>query len=463
MHLKGNSRTYLGMDLQQKLTLKYNKPVPRYTSYPTAPHFHVKIDGKMYANWLANVSNNTPVSLYVHIPFCPNLCLYCGCNTRITSNLNFMHGYCLSVVKEIKMVAKAVGKKLKVSHFQWGGGTPSYITPEDFKLISQTAKNHFDFLEDTEFSVEIDPRVLLPEMIQTFVDEGVNRVSFGVQDFKNEVQKAVNRVQPYDLTKHAVDDLRAAGVDRVNLDLMCGLPFQTVKSIEESVRLAASLNPDRLALFGYAHVPWMKKHQEVLEQYHLPDEQERYGQFMAAQNALAKAGFNTIGIDHFAKDDDALWQAKLQGTLRRNFQGYTPDNADTLIGFGASAVSCLPDGYAQNNPSTKAYEMLLADEVFPIHKGIKTDIDDILRREIIMTLMCYYKVDVGAICAAKGREISCVADAFKRLKPLVEDALITVENNVVALVEENYALARVVASCFDTYFENDGTKHAQAV
>lgn len=455
------------VDVEQ-LILKYNKPVPRYTSYPTAPHFHKGISSATYATWLAGLPADVPVSVYIHIPFCKTLCWYCGCNTRITSNSSVMRDYCAAVIKEIAMVRAAVGKRLKVSHFQWGGGTPSYIHADDFLAISQAVQHHFQLLENAEVSVEIDPRVLQDDMVAAMAKTGVNRVSFGVQDFNPKVQEAINRVQPFTTTQDAVTRLRQAGITQINLDLMYGLPYQTADSITETVQLAARLNPDRLALFGYAHVPWLKKHQTLLEQHHLPTQEERLAQFTTATQALAQAGFHAIGIDHFAKETDPLWQAKQSGTLRRNFQGYTTDTADSLIGLGCSAISCLPGGYMQNNTSSKAYSLLVNEGVFPTGKGIATSVEDVFRRDVIMTLMCHYRVDVATLAAKHGisrpNYQQMIHTATTKMRPFIEDGLVhTSPSGTLNLATGNHALARLVASCFDTYFADDGQKHAQAV
>jgi oxygen-independent coproporphyrinogen-3 oxidase len=442
---------------------KYNAGVPRYTSYPTANHFHQGVGNAQYHEWLKRLPEDEAISLYLHIPFCKKMCWYCGCNTRIVSKYEPVSNYAKNLATEIELVASYIGRKQKVSHVQWGGGTPTYLSSKDFEFLFSKIHEAFDVQETAEVSVEIDPRTLAEEKVATLAKLGVNRASLGVQDFDPAVQEAINRVQPYEQTAQTVNWLRIHGIQEINFDLIYGLPLQTLDTIRKSVKLTKQLEADRVALFGYAHVPWFKSHQKVLEQHHLPTPEERYEMFNVASDAFISEGYTAIGIDHFALENDSMTKALKNKTLHRNFQGYTVDNSPYLIGLGASSISCLPDGFAQNSPSTKAYEEAVSSGLLSIVRGIAVNDRDILVRAVIEQLMCYFEVDLEAVATTHQQTPDILAGSMPRLKELEEDGFITVDKYKITILEHGKPLTRVVAACFDTFFQEKENQHAQAV
>jgi oxygen-independent coproporphyrinogen III oxidase len=341
--------------MNPELLARYDRPVPRYTSYPAAPHFHAGVGPDTYRGWLARLPDDAPLSLYLHIPFCHALCWYCGCHTTIARRYRPVAEYLGLLLAELDLVGTALGERRPVSHIHFGGGTPTMLAPADLLALGERLRARFEIRSDAEFAVEIDPRPLTRETVNALVAMGVNRASLGVQDVNPEVQRAINRWQPFIVVERVVDRLRDAGISGINFDLMYGLPHQTVERVLQSIEAAVQLRPARVALFGYAHVPWMRRHQRLIDESTLPDTMERAAQSEAAADRLATAGYVAIGVDHFALPDDSLALALRQGRLRRNFQGYTTDRAPALLGFGASAIGSLPQGYVPNAVSIPKY------------------------------------------------------------------------------------------------------------
>jgi oxygen-independent coproporphyrinogen-3 oxidase len=337
------------------LVRKYARPVPRYTSYPTAPHFHAGIGAARAAAWLEALPAASRLSLYFHIPFCRSLCWFCGCHTKITNRTAPVERYLETMLAEIAVAAKHLGRGRTVAHIHLGGGSPRLLSPDDLRRLAAALHRDFTVAPDAEFAIEIDPRTVDEARAAALGEIGVNRASLGVQDFDPAVQRAINRVQPLELTARVAGLLRGHGITRLNLDLMYGLPLQSTAGFAATVETALALAPDRIALFGYAHVPWMKKHQALIDTAALPDAWQRWCQARAAARRLEQAGYAAIGLDHFAKPQDALACAAAAGTLRRNFQGYTADPADALVGFGASAIGALPRAISR----TKAISALM--------------------------------------------------------------------------------------------------------
>jgi oxygen-independent coproporphyrinogen-3 oxidase len=393
--------------LDAELVARYDRRVPRYTSYPTAPNFTPDVDAAAYAAWLGALPRGEALSLYLHVPFCAELCFYCGCHTTVARRYAPVAAYVDLIEREIALVAGLLGKSRPVAHVHWGGGTPTILSPEHFIQINRILRLRFDVGRDAEIAIEIDPRVLTPIHVEALAAAGVNRASLGVQDFDETVQRAINRIQTYQETASAVERLRGAGIRSVSLDLMYGLPHQSVASVETSVRTALQLNPDRIALFGYAHVPWMKRHQALLPEDRLPEAVERIRQASAASAAIVEAGYVAIGLDHFARPDDPLAHSQRTGHLRRNFQGYTTDKAPTLIGFGTSSIGHLPQGYVQNASSTVAYRDAILSGRLATARGIAVTADDRLRGAIIERLMCDLEVDLERIASIYGGAPSC--------------------------------------------------------
>lgn len=444
-------------------TLKqFDRAVPRYTSYPTAPHWQAGVTDDSYRGWLGAVAESDACSLYFHVPFCAAMCWYCGCHTKIVKRYQPVADYAQVLGQEVALVAGAIPEPPRVTHVHWGGGTPTMLTPKDFSSLMETARRHFRFADDAEVAVEIDPRTMTRDMAEALAKSGVTRASIGVQDFNTHVQKAVNRIQPYKVTERAVAWLRDAGVNAINFDLMYGLPGQSIDDTILSVDLANRLAPDRLAVFGYAHVPWMKAHQRMIDEDALPDGPARMAQVDAVAKRLAEYGYRRIGLDHFARADDALAMALDQGRLKRNFQGYTTDPAPVQLGFGASAIGSLPQGYVQNETSLRSYARCIEDGRLAVVRGIELTADDRLRRAVIERLMCTLEVDLTAMADRFG-----VAETFgpelDALASMQTAGLVEITASRIRITAEGRPLMRTVAAVFDRYLETGVARHSQAV
>lgn len=447
-----------------KILAKYRDArLPRYTSYPTAPHFTPEITGKDYSAWLEAIGPDKMLSLYLHIPFCSQMCWYCGCHTKVVNGYAPVANYVALLRREIELVAKALPGRRKVSHIHWGGGTPNLLSRDDFAALMALLGEHFELTRDAEIAVEVDPRRLDRDQAHALAAAGVNRASLGVQDFNPEVQQAINRVQPFEMVEKCVADLRAAGITSINFDLLYGLPQQDLTKLERNLRLSAALRPDRIALFGYAHVPWMKKHQQLIDETTLPDGQARVKQAGFASKMLAWLGYKPIGLDHFALPHDPMVEALDAGKLHRNFQGYTLDEADVLIGLGVSAIGSLPLGYIQNSADFVAYAKAIRKGEFAITRGRELTNDDRLRRRAIEELMCQGKLDLSALCEAG----QIPADSFDRelteLIPLVQDGLVETADRKITVTERGRPLVRAVCAVFDRYLDRSGTRHSRAI
>lgn len=436
--------------------------VPRYTSYPTAPHFTAGIGAADYADWLAALPEEATLSLYFHIPFCLELCLYCGCNTKAVRQQEPIDRYTQTLLAEIDIVSALTGRR-KVTHLHWGGGTPSMLGDAGFRRLMDRLHRVFDLGTLREHAIELDPRRVTSSFARTLADDGVDRASLGVQDFSSQVQQAIGRIQPFDVVARTASLLREAGIDRLNIDLMYGLPEQRQSDVVRSADLASSLDPARLALFGYAHVPWLKKHQRLIDESRLPDTQARLAQARVAAATLADLGYRPIGFDHFADPRDELAIAAQEGRLRRNFQGYTVDNADALIGFGASAISRTPQGFAQNAPDVARHARAIESGRLPIVKGIALAAEDRLRWAIIERLLCDFAVDlddlVDGLSGAAGRFSGEIA----ALAPFARAGLVQIDGNRIAIPEQGRNFARLIASTFDAYLPANKARHSVAV
>jgi oxygen-independent coproporphyrinogen III oxidase len=452
--------------MDSTVLLKYDQRVPRYTSYPTAVQFTDQVGREQHAQWLGEVGRAEPVSLYVHVPFCEVLCWYCGCNTQVGRHQNTFENYTDLVCREIDMAAAHLSCRPEAAAVHWGGGTPSSIGPARMARIMAKLREHFDFLPDAEIAVEIDPRVLSPQDIVTLTrDMGVNRTSIGVQDFDAEVQKAVNRVQPYELVAETVKNLRAGGITDLNLDLMYGLPFQCRDSFGRSADLAIGLAPERMTLFGYAHVPWMFSHMKLIRDEDLPNAEERLILFNEALERLNAADYIHIGLDHFSKAGSEMDVAQQEGRLHRNFQGYTTDTAKTLLAFGASAISTLPSGFIQNKSAARDYMSAIKDGGLATARGVGLSNDDRLRSDIIERLMCNFHVDLEAVCDQYGVPVRELAGDMDKLQPLIADDLVAVDGWRVDVLPRGRILVRMACAAFDQYHAPNPDKpaHARAI
>ncbi|MEM6491493.1 MAG: oxygen-independent coproporphyrinogen III oxidase [Pseudomonadota bacterium] len=439
------------------------RSVPRYTSYPTAPHFNDGVGPTTYSGWLERLDPADAISLYLHVPFCRQLCWYCGCNMKLAAKDAPIARYAQCLNREIALIAARLPGRMTVGHLHWGGGTPTALAPDDLERAMAAVAARFDFAADAELAIESDPRTLTAEMIARIGRLGFTRASFGVQEFAPEVQAAINRIQPPDMVKASVDGLREAGVDGINFDLIYGLPKQTTDSLRRTIDLCVEMRPDRIALFGYAHVPWFAKKQRLIAEADLPGAAERLDQAQTAANALVDAGYLRIGLDHFALPEDELAEAEAQGTLRRNFQGYTTDAAETLLGFGASSIGRTPFGYFQNLTETGAWARSVEAGEPPIGRGRAFAGEDRLRSWVIEQLMCFGSVDLTLAGRRFGAKPDWWADAELALADMRRDGLLTRNAARIALTDAGKPYARVVASAFDAYLAPSPARHAVAV
>ena len=437
--------------------------VPRYTSYPTAPHFHEGVDGPMLRGWLAELDPAAPLSFYVHVPFCERMCWYCGCHTTISSDPARIGAYADVLTREMEIVAAALPATMTLSHVHFGGGTPTQLGEDSFASLMAALRRHFRLAPEAEIAIEIDPTTLSPAMAETLGREGVTRASLGVQDFTEEVQQAINRVQPVEMVADAVAMLRQAGVAALNFDLMYGLPHQTEDDIARTVDQAVALAPDRVAMFGYAHVPWMRKHQQMIDEAALAGPQGRAAQADCAARQLESHGYRRIGMDHFARAGDTMARQLDEGTLHRNFQGYTDDAAAALIGLGAAAISALPQGYAQNASDMRAYRDAVTAGGLATVRGIALGDQDRACRAIIERLMCDFAADVPALCRGHGIDPAHALAEPQRLAELEKDGLVRCSGGKVEITALGRPYVRTVAACFDSYLGRGAGRHAQAV
>ncbi|WP_298258615.1 oxygen-independent coproporphyrinogen III oxidase [uncultured Litoreibacter sp.] len=437
----------------------FSSRAPRYTSYPTAPHFNKNVGAETMANWLEQVPERAKVSLYIHIPFCRRLCWFCACRTQGTQTDAPLRGYLDMLKAELAMVANSLPANVQLSRLHWGGGTPTILPPAMITELAEEIDHHFPLSTGSEFSVEVDPTMVDPGKVKALGAAGLTRVSLGVQDFDPKVQTAIGRIQSFDETKWAADALRDVGAQNLNLDILYGLPFQTATSLTDTVAKTLELSPDRLALYGYAHVPWAAKRQVLIPEAELPDGPMRYALFHLASQLFGSFGYDAIGIDHFARAGDGLLNASLNGTLRRNFQGYTDDQAEVLIGIGASSISRFPQGYAQNAPGTGEYATAISSGKLATSKGHILSDDDRLRAKLIEDLMCRFAVDASTVAettGTKSAEVNAIlADLHSRYKDVT-----TMTTDTFTLTEP--ALSRLLAMDLDAY-QAETNRHSLAI
>ncbi|GLR45538.1 coproporphyrinogen-III oxidase [Mesorhizobium amorphae] len=437
--------------------------VPRYTSYPTAPHFHPGVDAVTVRGWMDALEGDDEISLYLHIPYCDRLCWFCACHTKQTRHYAPVATFLRSLHREIETVGRLVSGRRRIRAVHFGGGSPTMLKPDDILMLGKVLRDRFDFLDDASLSVEIDPNDMDEGRLDAFAAIGMTRASLGVQDFDPKVQKAINREQSFALTKGIVGAVRARGVGSVNLDLLYGLPHQTCESVAATVARALTLAPDRLALFGYAHVPWFKKHQTMIDEACLPDSAARLAQSQLAARLIVSAGYEALGLDHFAKPQDALAVAARAGRIRRNFQGYTEDQCETLIGLGPSSISRYREGHAQNIVATGEYEKTVNSGQLATARGIEFSLDDLARGWIIEGLMCNFAfsaIDLVERFGTVGQTLLCEAS---RLAINGAGGLLRLDGENFVVPHESRPLVRTVAAKFDTYLRDRTGRHSVAV
>ncbi len=448
---------------------KYDKPGPRYTSYPTAPHFSEKFTHENFLDEVikTNYGEGLPdLSLYFHLPFCDTLCYFCGCNMLITRNRDRVKEYISYLKREIDMMRTYILPDRKVTQLHWGGGTPTHLMPDEIADLASYIKSSFDFKDDSENGCEIDPRDLTRAHLEALRNNGFNRISMGVQDFNEKVQKAVNRIQPEDITRQTVNWVRELGFSSINLDLMYGLPFQTLQSFSDTVDKVINISPDRIAVFNYAHLPWLKKHMALIHAEDLPQPEEKLEILKMTIEKLTSAGYVFIGMDHFAKPDDELTIALNEKKLYRNFQGYSTHAGSDLYAMGITAISQLHNVYAQNYKTEKEYFNSIDNETLPIAKGYSLSEDDILRREVISKLMCNFELDFSDIekqFNIKFKEY--FSWGLNNLDEMINDELLILKDNKIEITQMGKLLIRNIAMNFDGYIERkeDTAKYSRTV
>ncbi|MCB2135982.1 MAG: oxygen-independent coproporphyrinogen III oxidase [Rhodobacteraceae bacterium] len=439
----------------------FDARVPRYTSYPTAPHFSDRIGAADHRNWIASVRPGASISLYLHIPFCRRLCWFCACRTQGTSSDAPVRAYVEDLKSELRLLGKHLAPGVTLSRLHWGGGTPTLLPAEAMRDLARAIFETVPAGPGMEFSVEIDPNEVDGDRLDALAGAGMNRASIGVQDFDASIQKTIGRIQSYETTKAAIDMIRGRGITSLNADILYGLPGQTGPGITASVQKLLSLSPDRVALYGYAHVPWMARRQMMIPSDLLPRAEDRLRLFETACDLFVWDGYAEIGIDHFARPEDGLATAQRAGLLRRNFQGYTDDRAEVLIGLGASAISQFPEGYSQNASATAAHTRAIRAGRFSTARGHAFHGDDRLRARMIEALMCDFRVEADELVQRFGASrpqieslFSATRDRFGALVDMTSDALI--------IPERARPLTRIIARSLDAY-ELSKEGHSSAV
>jgi len=441
------------------LIKKYDKSGPRYTSYPTAIQFSEDFGEKNYYEQVA-VSNqrNTPLSLYFHIPFCDTICYYCGCNKIVTKNRNHAQPYLDAVHKELALQGKLFKATRIVRQLHWGGGTPTFISHEQMTELMRQTRRHFTLLDDDsgEYSIELDPREVNAASISLLRKLGFNRISLGVQDFNPKVQQAVNRIQSYNETRDVVIAARKNEFHSVSLDLIYGLPFQTVKSFDETVDKVLELAPDRLSVFNYAHLPEMFKTQRQINSDDLPSAEDKLAILHHVTNKLIDAGYEYIGMDHFAKPTDELAIAQKERKLYRNFQGYSTNSDCDLVALGITSIGKVADSYSQNIKTIKEYTQVIESDHLPVYRGIALSEDDILRREVINQLICHFELNFNHIEKDFAIDFSdYFADELKQIKEMEVDKLLELAADKITVLPEGKLLIRNICMVFDIYLKKN--------
>jgi len=437
-----------------ELLQKYSVPGPRYTSYPTAPYFHTGFGETDWREALARARSDRALSLYAHVPFCDSLCYYCGCNMVATRDYSKTVPYLAAIEHEMERTAALVDPGRIVRQLHWGGGTPTYLNPDDIRRLMAMMQRNFTIAPDAEISCEVDPRELTYEHLAALRETGFNRLSFGVQDMDPDVQQAVNRIQSEFLIRQVLDWARELGFSSINLDLIVGLPKQTVESFSRTLERVTNWAPDRLAVFAYAHVPWIKKHQNLINEADLPDAATRLGLQQAVNDALAAAGYVNIGLDHFARPEDELVRAQQNKTLWRNFQGYTTHKDCDILAFGVSSISQTDDVYMQNDKNLKRYQDRAAANGFAVERGLRLTRDDQIRRDAITRVMCDLELDFAAF--GKEWDVSFgdyFADALVQLRPLADDGLVDIAADRINVTPTGRLFLRNIGMCFDRYLK----------
>ena len=445
------------LNLTEELIARYNVPGPRYTSYPTAPEWNDSFGATDYEQALsASNREGRPLSLYMHLPFCERLCLFCGCNVIIKKNHDIAVPYLETLKKEIALIATHIDRSRTVEQFHWGGGTPTWFSPTQLDELFSFTKDHFTFAQDAEIGVEIDPRATTTAHLEVLRHLGFNRMSIGIQDFNPEVQRTVRRIQPYEETKALFDACRTSGFESLNVDLIYGLPRQTIESFVESVDKIIGMEPDRVAMFSYAHVPWMKKQQGSLGRW-IPKGMDKFRIFRSGVGGLTKSGYHYIGMDHFARSGDELCSAQLDRTLHRNFQGYTTKAGLDVLGFGVTAISGVGRVYSQNYRDIEEYSAVVGSGRLPVMRGTELTDDDVIRRAAINKILCHCVLNKKEFEAEHGIDFDrYFADELARLAPFCVDGLVDLTPKDIRATLPGRIFIRNIGMIFDAYIQKPG-------
>ncbi|MBC58240.1 MAG: oxygen-independent coproporphyrinogen III oxidase [Confluentimicrobium sp.] len=439
----------------------FDARVPRYTSYPTAPNFSASVDEAAFGGWIDQIPPASQVSLYIHVPFCSRLCWFCACRTQGTRSAGPVRAYLDTLKEEIAQLGRRLPGGLRLARLHWGGGTPTLLSADMMRELADAIFAVLPLAENAEFSVEIDPNEIDAGRLDALAAAGMNRASIGVQDFDPEIQSVIGRIQSYEVTRDAAQMIRDRGIASLNADILFGLPHQTKERIADSVQKLLTLAPDRVALYGYAHVPWMAKRQQMIPSEALPTPEERLGLFETARRLFLWDNYHEIGIDHFARAGDGLEIAQRTGRLRRNFQGYTDDTSEVLIGLGASSISRFPGGYAQNLAATSEYTGRIREGRFATGRGHVFSEDDRLRARLIEALMCDFRIDAAEIRARFGIAEEKLKELFHTVASGFPD-MIDLRSGGFAIPPHARPLTRMIARGFDAYdLSNAG--HSSAI
>lgn len=440
--------------LDRRLVRKYDGPGPRYTSYPPAPAFQESFGPAEHAALLAaSARGGAPLSLYVHVPFCATRCLFCGCNVVVSRDRGWGERYLPLLEREMELAADGLGAEHReVVQIHWGGGTPTFLPPRDLARLMAAIRRRFRLAAGCEISVEVDPREASPAHLDALAGAGINRLSLGVQDLDPNVQRAIRRIQSAELTRGVVEGARGRGIAGINVDLIYGLPYQSVPGFLATVREVLEMSPDRLAIYNFAYLPTRLRHQRALDPAALPGAEEKLSLLEEAVREITAAGYVFIGMDHFARPDDPLAQALRDGTLTRNFQGYSTHGGVDLAGFGVSAISAVGGGYAQNLRTLPGYRAAMEAGTLATEKGLEMTAEDRLRRDVILGLMCHFALDKGEIGRRHGIDFDRhFAAELESLEPLAGDGLVDLFPGRIEVTPRGRFVVRNVAMAFDAY------------
>jgi len=437
-----------------ELLQKYDRPGPRYTSYPTAIEFNENFGAAQYLDRLeiAAKSPEKPLSLYIHLPFCHDRCTFCGCNVIITKKTEVSEQYLDTLMREIPLVAERLGDRNQVVQYHWGGGTPSYQTIPQMQALDRVVREHFKFTDDAEVAIEVDPRVTSVEQLAALREMGFNRLSMGVQDFSSEVQEAINRGQTLEETEELFARARELGYGSINLDLIYGLPLQTPERFDFTLEEVIRLRPDRVACYSFAHIPWIRGNQRRIEKEDLPSAEEKFSLFGTAIKSFIRGGYRMIGMDHFALPEDEMAVAAENRTLHRNFMGYTVMPATGMIGLGVSSIGDLEGAYVQNTKKLSRYKKAIDEGVLPVEKGYLLSADDVIRRDVITRLMCNFYLDVQGVEERHGIDFAeYFADELTALEEPTGHGFVTMTPAAIEVIGAGRLFIRNVCMIFDVH------------